>query len=81
METSDTQRLQALSIEELREQADSMIKSVGAFQFTLARIAYLEGYRERLKALLDECKTHISNDGLLKRIDTLLTEYDNEPSV
>jgi len=79
---TDTQRLRALSVEELKRQADSLIQSVGAFQFTLARIAYLEGFRERLMELLAETRTHIKDAGLCKRIDTLLKESDDsEPTL
>jgi hypothetical protein len=76
---NETMTVQALTVEELRRQADSLIESVGAFQFTLARIAYLEGYRGRLRAILKECQTSLQasgNAGLVARIDTILAEND-----
>lgn len=73
--------MHALTVDQLRKQADSLIESVGAFQFSLARIAQLEGYRERLETILRECQEVLAptgNTGLVARIATILREHTDD---
>ena len=49
---TDTQRMRALSLDQLRKQADSLIENMTAFRLSLARIAELEDcLRECMKVL------------------------------
>lgn len=66
-----------LTMDQLRQRADSLIENIGAFRYSLARNELLDGYRLLFRDLLADCRIPLEADGhtiLVRQIDKVLKD-------